>query len=99
MEQPLELRQQMDLMRKLERKAGAIGFALYLDLLEQLPAERSAYDVDVLLLYDAQADKAALADAVRTLTGQGKTVSAQKCVPEKLRYRQCVTLTKEGTLC
>ena len=88
-----------NLMRKLERKAGAIGFALYLDLLEQLPAERSAYDVDVLLLYEPGDDKAALAQAVRTLTDQGKTVSAQKRIPEKLRYRQCVTLTKEGKLC
>lgn len=88
-----------NLMRKLERKAGAIGFALYLDLLEQLPAAGTAWDVDVLLLYDPETDIAALAQTVQALTAQGKTVSAQKRIPEKLRYRQCLRLTKEGVLC
>lgn len=87
------------LMQKLERRAGAVGFALYLDLLEQMPAEESAYDVDVLLLYDAEAEKQAVARAVAELTKQGKTVSAQRSIPEKLRYQQLVKLSKEGVLC
>ena len=87
------------LMQKLEHRTGAIGFALYLDLLEQLPADEPSWDVDVLLVYDPQTDKAALAAAVAELTGQGKTVSAQKAIPQKLRYRQKLTLTKEGTIC
>lgn len=87
------------LMQKLERRCGAIGFALYLDLLEQLPAENAEYDVDVLLIYDAAADKKAVAKAVAELVQQGKTVSTQKSIPSKLRYRQLLTLSKEGTLC
>ena len=87
------------LMEKLERHTGAIGFALYLDLLEQMPVERSKYDVDVLLIYDADADKTTVAKAVAELTAQGKTVSAQKSIPEKLRYQQLITLSKEGTAC
>ena len=87
------------LMQKLERRAGAVGFALYLDLLEQMPAEESAYEVDVLLLYDAEAEKQAVARAVAELTGQGKTVSAQRSIPEKLRYQQLVKLSKEGEVC
>ena len=85
------------LMQKLERRAGAVGFALYLDLLEQLPMEKKQYDVDVLLLYEADADKAALAARVAALTSQGKTVSAQKQIPAKLRYRELVKL--EDTVC
>lgn len=88
-----------NLMQKLERRSGAIGFALYLDLLEQLPAENQQYDVDVLLIYDADADKMTVAKAVAELTGQGKTVSTQKGIPGKLRYRQLLKLSKEGTLC
>lgn len=80
------------LMQKLERRAGAIGFALYLDLLEQLKTEKSEYDVDVLLLYDTAADMQAVAQAVTALTAEGKTVSAQKSIPAKLRYRQLITL-------
>ncbi|MBR4108817.1 MAG: ATP phosphoribosyltransferase regulatory subunit [Oscillospiraceae bacterium] len=87
------------LMQKLERRAGAVGFAVYLDLLEQLPAEDAPFDVDVLLLYDADTDKMALAKAVTELTSQGKTVSTQKAIPQKLRYRQLLKLNKEGALC
>ncbi len=87
------------LMRKLHRKSGAIGFALYLDLLEQLPGKSAAYDVDVLLLYDARCSGKAVAQAVQRLAAQGKTVSAQRQIPPKLRYREVIRLDKEGTPC
>lgn len=87
------------LMQKMGRKAGAVGFALYLDLLEQLPREKTGYDVDVLLIYDQQADIAAVAASAQRLISQGKTVSAQKSIPAKLRYRELVTLDKEGKPC
>lgn len=87
------------LMQKLGRRAGAVGFAVYLDLLEQLPAEDAQFDVDVLLIYEAETDKLAVAGAVAELTAQGKTVSTQKSIPQKLRYRQLLKLTKEGTIC
>ena len=84
------------LMQKLERKAGAVGFALYLDLLEQLPMEKKQYDVDVLLLYRDDADKAALAAKVAELTSRGKTVSAQKQIPTKLRCREILKLEEDA---
>ena len=55
--------------------------------------------MDVLLIYDKDADKMAVAKAVAELTSQGKTVSTQKDIPQKLRYRQLLKLTKEGALC
>ena len=58
------------LMEKLGRSGGAIGFALYLDLLEQLPGSRRGFDVDVLLLYD---DPVQVPAAVAQLTAAGKT--------------------------
>nr|MBQ8245439.1 ATP phosphoribosyltransferase regulatory subunit [Oscillospiraceae bacterium] len=84
------------LMEKLGRSGGAIGFALYLDLLEQLPGTRRGCDVDVLLLYD---DPAAVPAAVEALTADGKTVSAQKAVPDRLRYREVLDLRKEAAKC
>lgn len=87
------------LMQKLERRAGAVGFAVYLDLLEQLPVKDTGYDVDVLLIYEADTDKKTVAKAVAELTSQGKTVSTQKSIPQKLRYRQMMKLSKEGALC
>ena len=76
------------LMQKLDRRAGAVGFALYLDLLEQLPQKKREYDVDVLLLYTDDTDKALVAKTVTELTKAGKTVSAQKSIPQKLRYKE-----------
>ena len=85
------------LMHRMGRKAGAIGFALYLDLLEQLPMQRAGYDVDVLLLYGEQTPKAAVAAKAAELIAGGQTVSAQKSIPAKLRYRQLVKLEEEKT--
>ena len=84
------------LMEKLGRTGGAIGFALYLDLLEQLPESRAGYDVDVLLLYD---DPAAVAARVAELTAAGRTVSAQRAIPDRLRYRELLDLRKEADAC
>ena len=78
------------LMQRMGKDARAVGFAIYMDLLERLGEGERPYDVDTLLLYDEGDDVAALARAVRELTAQGKRVTAQKAVPEKLRYREIV---------
>jgi len=75
------------LMQKLQRNAGAIGFAVYLDLLERLTASGNAYDVDVLLLYSDDTAPERICKTVQTLVAEGKSVSAQKSVPCKLRYK------------
>ena len=98
-ESVLEGGQYDKLMQKLERRSGAIGFALYLDLLEQLPVQRRQCDVDVLLVYEAGTPARAVAQVVAQLTAAGETITAQKSIPQKLRYRRLVKLTKEGTLC
>ena len=84
------------LMAKLGRTGGAVGFALYLDLLEQLPQNAAAYDVDVLILYD---DPTAVPARVAALIAAGKTVTAQRAVPDRLRYRQLLDLRKEAGVC
>ena len=85
------------LMKRMGRKAGAIGFALYLDLLEGLTGNAPAYDVDVLVLYDAFTPTKAVTEAVSSLRSEGKTVSAQRAIPEKLRYATLCDLRKEGS--
>lgn len=85
------------LMQKMGRKSGAIGFALYLDLLERLNSEKTAFDVDTVLVYDEGCDMKALSKAMHKLIQEGRTVIAQKSIPEKMRFR---TLLKfdEGRL-
>ena len=77
------------------RKAGAVGFAVYMDLLENLPGRERESDVDVLLLYPQGAEPAIVAGKVRELQAEGKTVSAQKIIPEKLRYKTLCRLEGE----
>lgn len=85
-----------NMMRKMNRSSGAVGFALYLDRLEDLKHETVPYDVDCLLLYGEDVRAADVAKKVKELTGAGKSVSAQKDIPPKLRYRELVDLRKGG---
>ena len=77
------------LMQRMGRESRAVGFAIYMDLLERLGGEGRAYDVDTLLLYDASADIPALNRAVERLSARG-SVLCQRAIPEKLKYRRLV---------
>ena len=85
-----------NLMTRMEKKSGAIGFALYLDRLEALVSPRKEYDVDALLLYGEDDSPAAILAAVQELSRQGLTVLAQKSVPERLTWRQLIKLSESG---
>lgn len=85
-----------NLMARMEKKSGAIGFALYLDRLESLVSPRKEFDVDALLLYGKDASSADVLAAVQKLTDEGLCVLAQKSVPERLTYRQLLKLCESG---
>ena len=83
-----------NMMKKMHRQAGAIGFAIYLDRIGELFQANDKTDVDCLLLYDGDTDVEKLAGTVRELMEGGSSVSAQKSIPDKLRYRTLVDLRK-----
>ena len=85
-----------NLMARMEKKSGAIGFAIYLDRLETLVSPRRDFDVDALLLYGDQDSSARILSAVQSLTEQGLCVVAQRAIPERLTYRQLLKLTESG---
>ncbi|MBQ2896832.1 MAG: ATP phosphoribosyltransferase regulatory subunit [Clostridia bacterium] len=85
-----------NLMLKMRKKAKAVGFAVYLDMLERLEINDKEYDVDALILYDESTNLSALNDAIKLLAESGKSVAAQKNVPEKLKYRQLLRLKERG---
>ncbi len=84
------------LMQKMGRKSGAIGFAVYLDMLDALSDDGDRFDVDTVILYGAGDDMTALRSTVRMLTDAGQSVTAQKAIPEKLRYKQLLRLHGKG---
>ena len=82
------------LMEKMGRSSRAIGFAVYLDLLDRLEKE-SEYDVDVLLLVSENTPTESILNETERLLSEGKTVSVQTKIPEKLRYKQLESMKKE----
>ena len=79
------------LMNSMGRSSDAIGFAIYLDLLEEL-TPKNDFDVDVLLIYSSGTEAKAVRDAVQRIVADGKSVSAQAEIPEKLRYKELLRL-------
>ena len=79
------------LVKKFGKDAGAIGFAIYPDLLERLTNEERDSDVDVLITYGS-ADPAAAAVEAEKLTSEGLRVSVQKENTGGIRYKEHVHL-------
>ena len=84
------------LMQRMGHRSRAVGFAIYMDLLERLAGDAPPFDVDTVLLYDDSADVAALSQAIRLLADSGLSVAAQKAIPEKLRFRQLLHFVDGG---
>ena len=84
------------LMKKMNKKARAIGFAVYPDALERLDDDTKDYDIDTLILYDDNSDLNVLSNAIKMMTEGGKSASAQRAIPPKLKYKQLLKLTERG---
>lgn len=78
------------LMQRMSKKSGAIGFAVYLDMLDPLKCDDNDYEQDIIVLYDETDDISALKRFVNDLIAKGNRVSAQRFIPQKLRYRQLI---------
>lgn len=84
------------LMAKMDRKAKAIGFALYPDLLARMAAVREENGCPCVLLYGADAPLDTVAEAVEALVKQGIAVKAQ---PDGSKIEACAKvcrLTSDG---
>jgi len=84
------------LMRKMGRSACAVGFAVYMDMLERLNDTTDEYDVDALLIYDENCDIATISEAVKLFSAGGKSVMVQKGIPSKIKYKQLLKINERG---
>lgn len=84
------------LLHKLGKDAGAIGFALYLDMLDMLNIEDDEYDADVLLLYDKNITPEKIASAADEITKNGESVCVLSNIPMNAKYRRIVRITERG---
>lgn len=83
------------LMKRMNRKSSAIGFALYLDSLEELSGSAAEHDVDVLLIYTDKTKAETVIESKKKIISEGKTVYAAKAIPKKIRFKEVVYLEKE----
>lgn len=80
------------LMQKMNKRSHAVGFAVYLDLLDDFGKTLEAYDCDVLLLYQKDTDPALVMKQAEDLRRNGKRVDCAAAVPQNKRYREIITL-------
>lgn len=80
------------LMQKMKRQSGAVGFAVYLDMLERLEQTPNAYDIDTVLLYDENDSPEKVNRVLRTLC-ETQVLVAKK-VPENMQYRTLLRVSE-----
>lgn len=81
------------LMKKMKRKEKAIGFAVYLDMLEQLNKDNVNYDVDTVIVYDDATSFQELQSIAGEYRKSGSTLLLCD-VPNDLRYRKLLKVEK-----
>ncbi len=80
------------LMRKMGRSSKAIGFAVYLDTIEQYIRKPEKYDVDVVLLYDGTSSLSQIGEAVQRLTADGESVLSASVLPVQIKYKRLMKM-------
>ena len=85
------------LMRRMGRKSSALGFAVYIDMLERLQNDESDdYDYDAVLLYKSGDSIPEIKTAVEKLTKTYKRVIALRELPEKISSRKVFRLDPDA---
>ena len=69
-----------NLMRKMGKTSGAIGFAVYMDRLEALNIYRDRYDADVLITYSKDCSISRIIETARKCISEGKSVRVQQSI-------------------
>lgn len=83
------------LMNKMGRKSKGLGFAVYLDMLEQFDDTYNEFDIDTLIVYDNKASLETINKTVNEIIDNGESVLVRNQIPEKLKYKKIVEI-KEG---
>ena len=86
------------LMQKMNKSSRAVGFAVYLDLLDDFKKDAPDYDYDAVILYGEATAKAAFAHA-EALRASGLRVLTETYIPENHSFRTLYTVTEGGELC
>ena len=84
------------LMRKLGKKSNAIGFAIYLNELEQLPYKKQEYDVDIAIIASENCENKDLLKQVNNFTNKGYSVRVLNENNCNIKYKELYKFTQGG---
>ncbi len=80
------------LMRRMGRRSGAVGFAVYLDVLERHNPQPAEHDYDYAVIKGENQNPAEIIAKVYELTADGSTAAVFEKLPENIRCRQIIEL-------
>ena len=80
------------LVSEMGKGSGAIGFALYLDLLSELDRDMAEYDADVLLLYSDDTAPSEVARKKEEIILGGESVFSARKIPDKMKFSRTVRI-------
>lgn len=81
------------LLKKMKLKKGAVGFAVYLDMLEHLDSSFCEYDTDTVVVYDSETPLGFIEAQAKKYREDGSVLCVGR-LPENLRYRKLVKICK-----
>ncbi|MBQ7386185.1 MAG: ATP phosphoribosyltransferase regulatory subunit [Ruminococcus sp.] len=84
-----------NLLKRMKKDAGAIGFAFYLDTLEQLVNTSGENAVDIVIVYDENVAPEAVIDAMEKAVIEGKTAKAVKSSDVDINAKETIDLRGE----
>lgn len=88
-----------NLMKSMGKKCGAVGFSVSLDALDELSRQNrktAENDVDVLILYDEKTDIEKLTSQIDALRSAGRTVLAERAVPDRITFGELIDATSNS---
>ncbi len=80
------------LMREMGKSSGAVGFAVYLDMLERFGKEEKEYDYDTVVIVSEKTPPEKVIKTVSDLSSKGEKVIALKSVSDSVRYKNIVRI-------
>lgn len=84
------------LAAKLGKNSGAIGFAVYLDMLERYGNETEEFDADIVILKNDKVSSCELLKAVEKLSKEGNRVIVLGKIPENFKYKKLIKAEELG---
>ena len=80
------------LMKRLKKTSSAVGFAVYLDRLDNFSGQAETPYYDTLVLYGDNTDAKAVCDVIKSSADAKKSVKTAKEPPENVKYGELLDL-------